>query len=340
MKSIIDIQKRLLPDLVEIMQKRYRILRYIQMLQPVGRRSLAQNLQMTERVLRSEIDFLKTQNLVSVSNSGMTLTEEGKIILDNLEHIIKEFSSVPDIEKTLAKNLQLQNCIVVPGNSDESEWVKSKLGKVTVQNLKEVIQDGNIISVTGGSTLVAIANSLTPEFGEKNLMFVPARGGIGSDIKYQANTICEIMANKSGSNHMVLYVPDQVTKELYDSFIQEDSIREVLLKIKSANIVIHGIGDAMTMANRRKSPAQELQKLKKENAVAESFGYYFDENGKVIQKVQTIGLQLEDLEKIPIIFAVAGGASKAKAIKSYMKIAPKQTVLITDESAALEMLKG
>ncbi|MFZ2462228.1 MAG: sugar-binding domain-containing protein [Caldibacillus thermoamylovorans] len=340
MKSIINVQKRLIPDLVEIMQKRYRILRYIEIMQPVGRRSLSQSLQITERVLRSETDFLKDQDLIAISTSGMRLTEEGKIILDQLEPIMKEFSSAPELEKQLAAALNLQSCNVVSGNADESDWVKSELGRACVSRLKEVINEGQIISVTGGSTMNAVAEAFTEKLNKENLLFVPARGGIGADIKDQANTICQKMANKAGGNYMVLYSPDQVTKELYETFIQESSIREVLMKIKSADIVIHGIGDAMTMARRRMTSEEDMQKLVQEKAVAEAFGYYFDENGRIVHKVQTVGLQLEDLKNIPHIFAVAGGASKAKAIKAYMKIAPKNTVLITDEAVTNEILKG
>lgn len=340
MKSIINVQKRLIPDLVEIMQKRYRILRYIEIMQPVGRRSLSQSLQITERVLRSETDFLKDQDLIAISTSGMRLTEEGKIILDQLESIMKEFSSAPELEKQLAAALNLQSCNVVSGNADESDWVKSELGRACVSRLKEVINEGQVISVTGGSTMNAVAEAFTEKLNKENLLFVPARGGIGADIKDQANTICQKMANKAGGNYMVLYSPDQVTKEFYETFIQESSIREVLMKIKSADIVIHGIGDAMTMARRRMTSEEDMQKLVQEKAVAEAFGYYFDENGRIVHKVQTVGLQLEDLKNIPHIFAVAGGASKAKAIKAYMKIAPKNTVLITDEAVTNELLKG
>lgn len=340
MKSIINVQKRLIPDLVEIMQKRYRILRYIEIMQPVGRRSLSQSLQITERVLRSETDFLKDQDLITISMSGMRLTEEGKIILDQLEPIMKEFSSAPELEKQLAAALNLQSCNVVSGNADESDWVKSELGRACVSRLKEVIKEGQVISVTGGSTMNAVAEAFTEKLNKENLLFVPARGGIGADIKDQANTICQKMANKAGGNYMVLYSPDQVTKEFYETFIQESSIREVLMKIKSADIVIHGIGDAMTMARRRMTSEEDMQKLVQEKAVAEAFGYYFDENGRIVHKVQTVGLQLEDLKNIPHIFAVAGGASKAKAIKAYMKIAPKNTVLITDEAVTNEILKG
>jgi len=339
-KSLIDIQKIIVPDIVEIMQKRFRILQNIQFLQPVGRRSLSQNLNMTERVLRSEIDFLKSRNLVSVTNTGMSLTEEGKIILEDLEHIMKEFSGISILEMELTNKLGIKGCIIVPGNADESEWVKSELGKMGAEQLSKIVQPKQTISVTGGTTIASVAEALPENLKNKELLFVPARGGIGADLQYQANSLCQIMAKKTAGDYMVLYVPDQVTKELYHSFINDSSIREVLLKIKSSDVVIHGIGDAITMAKRRNTSQFEMDILLEQQAVAEAFGYYFDENGKEVNKVNTIGLQLEDLQYIPHIIAVAGGVSKAKAIKAYMKIAPKNTILVTDESAAKLILKG
>ena len=63
MKSLIELQKRLLPDLLSIIQKRFHILQYIGAMEPVGRRSLAATVGLTERVLRSEVEFLKEQKL-------------------------------------------------------------------------------------------------------------------------------------------------------------------------------------------------------------------------------------------------------------------------------------
>lgn len=340
MESIINVQKRIIPDLIRIMQKRFQILRYINLMQPVGRRSLSQSLHITERVLRGEIQFLKEQQLVSISNSGMSLTEDGKIILEKLENIMRDISGVSDLERALKNALKIENCIVVPGNTDESSWVKYELGRACLKHIKGHLKDENIIAVTGGTTISAVADALTPDFSDKKLLFVPARGGIGTDVKNQANTICEIMAEKTNSEHMVLYVPDQVSENIYESFTNEPYVFEVLTKIRSANILIHGIGDAVTMAKRRETSDKDLEKIIEGKAVAEAFGYYFDENGEVVHKVQTIGLQLEDLKHIDQIYAVAGGTSKAKAIKAYMKIAPKNTILVTDEAVTKLILKG
>ncbi len=85
------------------------------------------------------------------------------------------------------------------------------------------------------------------------------------------------MAEKTGSKHRVLYVPDQVSKEMYQSMIKEPQIHEVLSLIKSANMVLHGIGDAITMAERRKTVRKISKTPSRSHAVGEAFGYYFNE---------------------------------------------------------------
>jgi len=51
-------------------------------------------------------------------------------------------------------------------------------------------------------------------------------------------------------------------------------------------------------------------------------------------------MQMSDLHDAKYVIAAAGGKSKAKPIKSYMKSAPHSTIFITDEGAAREILKG
>lgn len=340
MNSIIDIQKRLLPDLLTIMQKRYQILHYIGLMEPVGRRSLAVSLSLTERVLRSEVEFLKGQSLIVSTSSGMSLTSDGKDLLSQLREVIRDITGIQAMEEELHRKLGIQKIIIVPGDSEHSPWVKSELGRAAAAYMKSNIKRNDAIAVTGGSTMAAVADRLTPDFSEFDLLFVPARGGIGEDVKNQANTICAAMADRTNSSHRVLYVPDQVSQEMYNTMMREPEINEVLGLIKSASMVLHGIGDAMVMAERRKTNENDMDLIVKEKAVGEAFGYYFNEDGQVVHKVQTIGLQLQDLINIPHILAVAGGASKAKAISSYLKQAPSSTVLITDEGAANELIKN
>jgi central glycolytic genes regulator len=100
---------------------------------------------------------------------------------------------------------------------------------------------------------------------------------------------------------------------------------------------VHGIGDAKTMALRRKSPREVIEQLERTGAVGEAFGYYFNRSGEIVHRIQTVGLQLQDLVHVEKIVAIAGGASKAEAISAICPMLSKET-LITDEGAACAIL--
>lgn len=338
MKSLIEVQKKLLPDLLQVMQKRYQILQYIRLMQPIGRRSLSTSLGLSERVLRNEVKFLKDQNLVEIHTSGMTLTKDGKVLLSVLEEMMKDVLGLTLLENTLKEKFNLNRVIVVSGDSDQSPWVKKEMGRACVTCIKERLDGKNIVAVTGGTTLAAVADMMTPDSKNRDILFVPARGGLGETAENQANSICAKMAARASGNYRLLHVPDQLSKDAYQSIIEEPSIKELLTMMKSSSMVIHGIGDAKTMAERRRTPEEDFLKIEKGNAVAEAFGYYFDQEGEVVHKVQTVGIQLDDIEEVPDVIAVAGGASKAKAINAYMKQA-LDSVLITDEGAANELIR-
>lgn len=118
--------KKLLPDLLLVMQKRFEILQYIRLTEPIGRRSLSASLGISERVLRGEVQFLKEQNLVDIKTNGMTLTEEGYELLSVLEDTMKDVLGLTLLEKTLKERLNLKDVIIVSGDSDQSPWVKKK----------------------------------------------------------------------------------------------------------------------------------------------------------------------------------------------------------------------
>ena len=339
MRALIDLQKKLLPDLLKVMKQRYSILHSVDLFQPVGRRGLAENAGLTERVVRSEIDFLQKQGLILVTSKGMYLTKEGKLIVDQLAGFMSEMMGLNVLENQIKEKLQIENVIIVPDDSDNYEWVKQEMGKACVTFLNNVLKQGSTIAVTGGTTMAAVADVMSTLNKTNNYLFVPARGGIGEKVENQANTIAAEMARKSMAEYRLLYVPDPLSESAYQTIINEPSVKETLKQIKGAEIVLHGIGDALTMAERRKTEDAVTEKLKANHAVSEAFGFYFDEDGNVVHKVRTVGIQLEDLASIEYVITIAGGKSKGQAIASYFKQG-KSHLLITDEAAAKEILRG
>jgi central glycolytic genes regulator len=338
MRKIIDIQKKLLPDLLQVMEKRYDILHRIYLAGTIGRRTLAVSLEMTERVLRSELELLRAQGLLDTASSGMTLSASGMQLVEEMEPIVKELFGLSDLEDEVRSAFGLKRVIIVPGDSDETEHVKLELGRAGSRVLRDSLSAGDVVAVMGGSTMAHMARQFAAASQFKDNWFVPARGGLGESVDYQANTIASQLAKRAGARYRMLHVPDHLSEEAYQTIMQEPNVREVVDMIRSARIVVHGIGDAATMARRRKLRDDTMDELVKDGALAEAFGYYFDRSGKVVHRMATAGLRLEDIEAAEMVIGIAGGRSKGEAIASVMRFG-HDDVLVTDEAAAREALR-
>ena len=55
MDSIINLQKKIVPELTNLLVQRYQILRQVSHEYPIGRRALAARLGLSERVLRAQV---------------------------------------------------------------------------------------------------------------------------------------------------------------------------------------------------------------------------------------------------------------------------------------------
>ena len=339
MKNLLWAQQKLVPEMNTLLQRRYHLLMTIQLSSGIGRRALGEIVHMTERETRRESDILRAQGLINVLTAGMEITEEGKNVLGMLKDLVHEWSGLAEMEKQLQNTFKLGRIIIVPGDSESNGTAKSLLGQEAAKQLEDFSDEGDIVAVTGGSTIASMTNHLAVHVKPKNLVFVAARGGIGEKAELQANNISSSFAEQVSGTSRTLYLPDHLSEEAYAAMVKEPVIKEMIDLYDKTNIVIHGIGDAREMAGRRNSNEAELEKIIGSNAVGEAFGYYFNEAGEAVHRIRTVGIQLDQLEHVEHLIAVAGGVSKASAIVSYLKHAPKQTVLITDEGAAKKMIQ-
>ncbi|RIX60018.1 hypothetical protein D3P08_00010 [Paenibacillus nanensis] len=337
MRQLIELQQQLVPDLLDVMRKRYMILHQVMLSGTIGRRTLANALEMTERVLRAETEFLKEQGLLEIHTAGMRISEQGRQLLEQLEPLYQSMLGLSELEEKLRKAFGLTRVVIVPGDSETSDRTRRELGRAAGQVLRGALKPKDVVAVTGGTTIAHVANQLTSPVALKDVWFVPARGGLGESLDYQANTLASTMAKRTGGHYRLLHVPDHLGEEAFASLMQEPNIREIVEVIRSARIVIHGIGDAMVMARRRKLEREEVEEMKADGALAEAFGFYFDRNGAVVHKMQTVGLRLEDIVNTELVIGVAGGKSKGEAIAAVMRFGHND-VLVTDEAAALEMV--
>lgn len=344
MEKLIKVQSKLLPEIIKIAEKRYSILKEIQVSEPIGRRNLAERLNEGERTIRNEMDFLSDLGLIEITASGARLTPEGRDLLSDLVDYIKVVKGIGDLEIEVRNALGIKRVLIVP-SSGEAEHDKLELGRFAGKELKRLIDQqiaerGQVtMAVTGGTTVAKIAETLSQDHQRRPLTVVPGRGGLGEQSEIQASNIASEFARKLNGNYRMLQVPDYLTESALHELSQIPQIREVLNLLDNASILVHGVGTAHEMAWRRGLPAAEIANLEAIGAVGEAFGFYFNQSGEIVHTTTSVGLKLDDLARDELlVLAVAEGKDKASAILSV--VSPEYTdILITDEKTAKRILE-
>ncbi|PIC78762.1 hypothetical protein CSV75_14855 [Sporosarcina sp. P18a] len=335
--SFYEAQLALIPELPLLIEQRYHMLKLIKASGPVGRRTLSSVSGISERETRTMLDLLKEQELVHIAKEGVSTTEKGIEVLFALHDTMEERSGRRQLANELAERLGILKVHVVEGDSDDSPLTKKLLGMQAAKQFRSRIKGDEIVAVTGGSSVAAI-----PSFMQQDelpdVQFLAARGGVGEEIGLQANMIAASFAETCHATYKAFYYPDTLSEEAHAVFQHEPAAKEMLELYSRTDCVIHGVGNATKMAVLRNSPEEEQQILRDRQAKGEAFGFYFNQQGEIVHRIRTVGIQMEQLQDVPLVLTVAGGASKAEALLSYLASAPSQTILVTDEGAAQNML--
>lgn len=286
MQDILSIIEKVTPDIMDALRRRYQILRNVYLLGPIGRRVLADKMGITERVLRTEVDALKKQSLITTSKVGMQLTANGEIVYHDLDQVMGQLLGMREKENQLASYFEIDHCMIVSGNIEEQPKAQDEIGRAVMDSLKVLLPEGmNIVAVMGGTTMAGVANQMDESLAHhRELLFVPARGGLGESVDIQANAVSAQMAKRTGGRNRVLYVPEQVSEETYKPLLQEPEIKKTLDLVEQANCVLYSIGDAAHMAKRRGMNKKVLALIKNKAAVGEAFGEFYNQAGKLFTK--------------------------------------------------------
>ncbi|MGL4449679.1 MAG: sugar-binding transcriptional regulator [Sarcina sp.] len=341
MHKILNLQKKIVPELVEVLEKRYSILRTINYNAPIGRRMLANKLDLGERIVRTEVNFLKDQNLIEISTPGMTVTSEGIKILDDLKWFIHELKGLSQVEGKVKELLKIRKVIVIPGNVQQDISILPDLGKAASAYTSKTVRNNDIIALTGGSAVKEVVDSFNKTQNLQGILVVPARGGMGKKVETQANTLAASLAQKLKGSYRMLHIPENINSEILKTLYQQDDIKDVIKLIHSANILIYGIGRADKMVLKRGMSKELQEEILSSGAVGEAFGCYFDENSNIISVCASPGIDIKSLDNVREEIAVAGGEDKVEAIIATLYNNNK-AVLVTDECAAekiIELLK-
>lgn len=334
--KLMYVLKYVFPEIEELLPIRFNLLNAIKSKQPVGRRMLSIGMGYTERMVRRECDILKDCHLIDYHPDGMRITQRGIDALEALSESFYQMSGLTIIQEELAKSLSIKRVIIGSFGPYREDATLTEVGAEASKYLNQILAPGNVVGLTGGSSIERVVNGYKSDWAGnalKDVMVVPARGGLGNKSEHQANTLAEKLADKLDAKYQLLYTQDNLSKSTIEELKNEPSIQKILKTISDIDILLFGIGRASVMADRRVLEQTEIDKIMGKGAVAESFGYYFNKSGEIVHEISTIGIDLNKYKTIQNVIAVAAGEDKVEAIVAISKLNPN-LVLVTDEQTA------
>ncbi|GAP22794.1 sugar-binding transcriptional regulator [Leptolinea tardivitalis] len=255
------------------------------------------------------------------------------------------FQHLLTLEKELESVTGLKHAVVVPKLGDNPKALLQSVGKAAATFFLEHIRDGDIICMGGGVTLSAMVESI-PADQKYSVTVVPASGGVQGRYDTNVNSLVADLAIKLGGRSLSLHAPAVTdSPRERENLLALRQIKEVLDLADHAQVALVGIGavrPATASMFQFASLSQEDISAITENkqAVGEMLVHLIDRQGRPVNSVlnqRIVGLELEDLKKIPLTIGIAALQNKVTPIIAALK-GGYLKVLITDEETAKEVL--
>ncbi|MDD4080575.1 MAG: sugar-binding domain-containing protein [Eubacteriales bacterium] len=328
--------RRIADKQAEEIAHRALIMERIQAAEPIGRRSLAEALELPEREVRKAADALKAEGLITLTASGMQLTPAGHALMPEILAMCQLFSGLNQVEDQLRAQLKLPEVVIVPGDSDNAPHVLRAIGQAVAGVVGRRVKDGMILAVSGGSTMVAVAHAMSPL--AQGITVVPARGGFGSLAETQADAVAGEMARHMNAACRLMHLPEGMDQETLSKAAKLPGVAETLRMMRNADMIIFGVGRADETAEKRGLDKVQLKLLEKSHAVGEVLGDFISLDGKVVYRSGTLSKDLMADKPDATRIMAAGGNRKAHAMLAAVRSHPPH-VLVIDEGAARAMLQ-
>ncbi|GAA4712251.1 sugar-binding transcriptional regulator [Brevibacillus fulvus] len=250
-----------------------------------------------------------------------------------------------ELEQKLEKKFGLKDAVVVSTVGYTPEMVKQAVGQASAHYLSKNMKQVKKLGISWGSTLAELVRQYPYERRE-DLKVIPLVGGMGTqNVEIHANQLAYELAKKMKCKCSYLYAPAIVeTVELKEHLVAMRDIADVLEEGKEVDVALVGIGSpykGSTMRAIGYLQEEDLQHLRKMQAIGDICSRFFDEQGQPVKHPindKVIGLTLEDLKEIETVIGVVEGSHKLESVHAVLQ-GNYLDVLVIDELTASALVE-
>ncbi|MCZ8521960.1 MULTISPECIES: sugar-binding transcriptional regulator [Paenibacillus] len=226
---------------------------------------------------------------------------------------------------------------------NEYREIQKHISKRAADYLHETVQDSDIIGVTWGTTMHAIALQLQTK-SVRGVEVVQLKGGVShSHVNTYAAETVNLFAEAFHTMPRYLPLPVIFDNTEVKQMVEADRhIQRIIELGRQANIAVFTVGtvkeDALLF--RLGYFSEEEQQMLRQEAAGDICSRFFDGEGRVCSKEindRTVGIDLQDLQRKEKAVLVAGGQRKIEAIRAAL-VGKYANILVTDQFTAQALL--
>jgi DNA-binding transcriptional regulator LsrR (DeoR family) len=246
-----------------------------------------------------------------------------------------------ELSEQLRVAFGLQHALVVKVTASDVVTLRRELGTAATELLTEIVTEDDVLGVSWGRTLDTMAGALRSLAPCSIVQMTGVTGAVGANTIDLVRQLAAVSRGPAYPIYAPLVVSDAGTaRALYE----QPGIAAATSRFPSitkAAVAIGSWGPDGSQVYEAMPPAM-LASLSTTDIAAEVCSILLAQDGTPtggdISRL-TISIDAEQLRRIPEVIAVAGGASKARAIHSVLRGGLANSV-ITDESAARLLLES
>ena len=246
-----------------------------------------------------------------------------------------------ELEEQLRTRFGLETVGVIKssGGVDGAD-LRRAVGHFGAPVVDALIQPRDTVALAGGRTIHELVHHL-PSTRTKSLTVVQAMGSVDSTINgFDAQEVGRVLAQRLGGTFLSLNTPAFIPeKRTRDALLNLQQVRTVHENLDRARVALVGLG---TLANsvfveRGTLDAAMIRELERAGAVGEVCGRFIDASGNecaTAWRDRVIGVQIDQLRKIPHVVGVVSGSDRSAAILAAIQGNILKALIIDEVGAA------
>lgn len=295
------------------------------------------NSKMTQEEISEKLELSRP----TISKMLKKAKDEGIVRIQVINPLSNNYT---DLEKRLEETLGLKEVVVIDSFSDNQKQIE-ELGKAGAEYLERILNDGDLVGVSMGRTMQAVARASQKAPQNCDIKIFPLVGGMGQmRTDLHCNQIVLDLNRAFGGEYYLLHAPAYIAdNNLKESLRNESHIKHVFDLMDNMNVALVGIGgldEECTIKQTGYCTSDEIAKMKERGIVGDICAQVFDSKGNVDDDFNKniFGYKIANLRGIDKRIGVSGAGEKIDVICGAV-LGGFINILITDYSTAQKVLE-